>query len=497
MLDRSSSDDENFQNKSVDSLDENDKQSDNNPKKKDSQNNNNDSNKNEDFQIESNQEVNNNEVKDKDNNEENLKYSNIELNENENKKEKLNDVNDKEEKEEEPKEKIRNNNNIKLNKGNEFIQKKKQDIIQIEIDNEKTTQKKYTVYQINLINDNSIKFNSNINENNEKKILCYRRYRDFEKFYNTLKVRYPHCVFPRLSQKNYKNKLIFDPVFEENRRKELQYFINRLYFHELIGKSEEFKQFLYYSLFDEEYYNTLPKKYYYPVCEKYKNDKGYLSIGMEKFSSFFYKPKDYKKSDLEKNILEREEEFKNKDIRYNDLLKEIKVLFDTADEEAKEYKIMSNNILYLKDNSSTMYKNNENDNIKNKFNELVNLNKSFAEIIENNSIVYLSEIIDQLNNCILDVEGINKAIERYIKFNEEFKKMQEINVKNNNYILEEKEKAKNDKNEFEKCLYDDIQKYDKENNKIYEDIIQKIVLYIKAINENCDEAFQNSNFINY
>ena len=487
MEENNSSDEENFKNKSVDSLDENEKQSDKNQKENNSKNNN-DFNNNEDSKNDSEQE--------KKNNHENLKDNNIELDDN--KKERLNDLNDKEEKKEkeELREKIMSNDNyIKLNKGNEFIKNKKKDIIQIEIDNEKTTQKKFTVYQINLINDKSIKFHNNINEDNEKKILCYRRYKDFEKFYNTLKIRYPHCVFPRLSQKNYKNKLIFDPVFEENRRKELQYFINKLYFHELIGKSEEFKQFLYYSIFDEEYYNSLPKKYFYPICEKYKNDKSYLSMGMEKFSSFFYKPKDYKKSDLEKKILDREEEFKNKDARYNDLLKEVKVLFDAADEEAKEYKIISNNILYLKDNSSTMYKKNENDNIKNKFNELVNLNKNFSEIIDNNSIVYLSEIIDQLNNCILDVEGINKAIERYIKFNDDFKKLQDINVKNNNYILEEKEKAKNDKCEFEKCLYDDIQKYDKENNKIYEDIIQKIVLYIKSINEDSDEIFQNSNFI--
>ena len=496
MEEKSSSDEGNFNNPSVDSSDENEKKLDQSPKNKIIQNKNNILDNNDDFKIESREE---NKI-DKNNDNENI-YANENLKDSM----ELNGINNENNKNEELKDKIKNNDKIENNnssqyrnfsKGNELIQNKKKDIIQIEIDKEKTSQKKFTVYQINLMNDNSIKFNSNINETNEKKILCYRRYKDFEKFYNTLKIRYPHCVFPRLSQKNYKNKLIFDPIFEENRRKELQYFINKLYFHEQIGKSEEFKQFLYYSIFDEEYYNTLPKKYFYPVCEKYKNDKGYLSIGMEKLSGFFYKPKDYKKSDLEKSILDREEEFKNKDTRYNDLLKEIKALFDTADEEAKEFKIMSNNILYLKDNSSTMYKNKENDNIKNKFNELVNLNKNFAGIIENNSIVYLSEILDQLNNCILDVEGINKAIERYIKFNDDFKKIQEINVKNNKYILEEKEKAKNDKSEFEKSLYDDIQKYDKENNKIYEEIIQKIVFYIKVVNENNDEAFQNSNFIN-
>ena len=107
----------------------------------------------------------------------------------------------------------------------------------------------------------------------------------------------------------------------------------------------------------------------------------------------------------------------------------------------------------------------------------------------------MNEIIDQLNNCILDVQGINRAIDRYINFNEEFKKIQEVSSKNK-YIMEEKERAKNDKNEFEKCLYDDIQKYDKKNSQIYEEIIDKIILYIKTVNENNDEVFQNSNFIN-
>ena len=387
-----------------------------------------------------------------------------------------------------------------LNQGNELILKKKKDVFILEIDAQKSSEKVHTVYQIKQRNDNSNQFCNNIStKEDETKILCYRRYKDFDKFYNTLKFRFPHCVFPRLSQKDFlKAKVKEDSVFMENRRKQLQYFINNLYYHEQIGKSEEFTNFIYYSTFDEQYFKNRPKKFSYPECEKIKNDKGYFSMGMEKFKKFsgFSKQKDYKKSDLEKEILNRKEEFSNKDIQYNNLIKEIKDLFYTTDEEIKEYRSISNNLLYLKNNNSPKYSKKENEHNKNKFNELINLNTDFSDILENKSLIYLAEIIDVLNYCILDVEGINRAIERYENFIEEYKEIQEISVKNNKYIIEEKAKAKNDKIEFEKSLFNDIQKYDKENSDIYEKIIEKIHIYIKEINEKSYEVFENSNFLN-
>ena len=42
------------------------------------------------------------------------------------------------------------------------------------------------------------------------------RYSDFDKFYNTLKVRYPHCIFPRLSLKGF--KFNEDKTFLENKK---------------------------------------------------------------------------------------------------------------------------------------------------------------------------------------------------------------------------------------------------------------------------------------
>ena len=384
---------------------------------------------------------------------------------------------------------------INLNNGNSISSLKinrKKDVILIEIDEEKTNRNKYTVYQLIELKNNS-NFNMNDidskNQNNEKSILCYRRYSDFDKFYNVLKLRYPHCIFPRLSLKGF--KFNEDKIFLENRRKELQYFINRLYFHEEISKSEEFKHFIN-SVFDPQYYDNLPKKYSYPECEKVNNDKGYFSLGMNKIKGFFGNAKVHTQSESEREILKREEEFKNKVTKYNELLKDIKILYESAEETKKEYKIISNNFLYVKGDNNKDIENDE-DNCKNIFNELIDLNQNISKIYEDNTKKYLMDIIDQLNYCILDVEGINRAIERFNNFIKEYEKVK--NTKNaNKYVTIEKNNIDNDKDEFERFLVNDLKKYDKENEQIYEQIIQKLTFYIHKINEDELEAFNNTSF---
>ena len=384
---------------------------------------------------------------------------------------------------------------INLNNGNSISSlqiNRKKDVILIEIDEEKTSRNKYTVYQLIELKNNS-NFNMNDidskNQNNEKSILCYRRYSDFDKFYNVLKLRYPHCIFPRLSLKGF--KFNEDKIFLENRRKELQYFINRLYFHEEISKSEEFKHFIN-SVFDPQYYDNLPKKYSYPECEKVNNDKGYFSLGINKIKGFFGNAKVHNQSEGEREILKREEEFKNKVNKYNDLLKEIKILYESVEESKKEYKIISNNFLYVKGDNNKDLENDE-DNCKNIFNELIDLNQNISKIYEDNTKNYLMDIMDQLNYCILDVEGINRAIERFNNFIKEYEKVN--NTKNaNKYVSIEKSKIEKDKDEFERILLNDLKKYDKENEQIYELIIQKLIFYIHKINEEELKAFNNTSF---
>ena len=396
-----------------------------------------------------------------------------------------------------------NNENLKIISNNieEYDKPKKKDIICVEVDKEKTQQKNHTVFQISISN-NTNNFISGVPLNantEEKKILCYRRYKDFDKFYNTLKIRYPHFIFPRLSEKTNlvkNNKFFSDPEFIENRRKELQYFMNQLYLHEELGNTEEFKKFLFNSIFDEDYYSQLPPKFSYPECEKASTDKGYLSQGVQKISSFFggfvSKPnKEYTQGENEKKILKREDEFKNKSIQYSKLLSEIKIIKENSEKELNTYNIISNNLLYLRETNN----NKDIDNNKKKFNELININKNFSEVLSINSKFFNEEILEPLSYCILEIDGVNRALERYENFIKTYQMVINTNSSASKFIEEEKLKVKNDKEIFESSLSKDIQKFDLKNQKVYQKIIEKITFYLKKINQNNLEIYQKSNFI--
>jgi hypothetical protein len=278
------------------------------------------------FEIENNEDVPNNQ---------NLKDSSVDIINNNNNKNEINEI---------PKREVLD---LKKDEGSfpSFNAEKRKDAIILEYDEEKSKRNNFTVYQLIEIKQDPNSFDSQ----NKKKILCYRRYSEFDKFYNKLKLRFPHCIFPRLSQKQYiKNE---DPIFVENRRKELQYFINRLYYHEDISKSEDFKRFIN-STFDAQYFDNLPNRYSYPESFKAKSEQSYWTLGMKKLKGFFSNTKEHTPSEKEKQILSREEEFKNKSIKYSELLKDIKNLYENTQATKNEYKLISNNMLFLKDDKN-------------------------------------------------------------------------------------------------------------------------------------------------
>ena len=430
--------------------------------------NNNNSDKSDDFQIENNED---------ESNKQNLKDSSEDIINNNN------NSNNKDEIKEIPERQLLN-----LNKDNSsfssFNSEKKKDAIILEVDEEKTKRNNFTVYQLIEIKQDSNSYNKKT-----KKILCYRRYSEFDKFYNKLKSRYPHCIFPRLSQKLYIKKE--DPINVENRRKELQYFLNRLYYHEEISKSEEFKRFIN-STFDAQYFDNLPNKYSYPESFKANNDQSYWTFGIKKIKGLFSNTKEHTQSEKEKQILSREEEFKNKSTKYSDLLKDIKNLYENVEATKNEYKLISNNMLFLKDDKNKKDDNDDED-YKNNFNELIDLNKNLSEIYDNNTKNDLVDIIDQLNYCILDVEGINRAIERFRNFIKDYETVKNAKAVNK-YVSEEKSKVEHDKEDFEDNILKDLKKYDRENDFIYEQIIEKLINYIKKINEDGLKAFNETNF---
>ena len=143
-------------------------------------------------------------------------------------------------------------------------------------DKERSEQKGYTVYEISKIIED------------KKHILCYRRYDNFSKFYEALKIRYPHYIIPKLSPKKIMAKVYDDQVFIEQRRKELEFFINEIYSHDIMGKSEELQKFLNGANFDKQYFNSLLKCFDYPeTLKKINENKGIITKGMKGVSNIY------------------------------------------------------------------------------------------------------------------------------------------------------------------------------------------------------------------
>ena len=101
-------------------------------------------------------------------------------------------------------------------------------------------------------------------------------------------------------------------------------------------------------------------------------------MGVNKLYSYFSNTKETVKSEKEKEILKREEEFKNKSKKYLELLKDIKSLYENIEKTSKEYITLSNTLSYLNEDK----KQEEQDEDLN-FNELISLNGNLSKELIN------------------------------------------------------------------------------------------------------------------
>jgi len=408
------------------------------------------------------------------------------------------------------KEKEGDNNKKKIQQGNRFInssflEKKKNKAFYVKIDKEKSSKEGHIVYEISLIIYNQKK-------EIEKNILCYRRYNNFNAFYNILKIRYPHFIFPKLSPKNstktlgtnitskvLANKIYNNEAFLEQRRNELQYFINEVNNHASIGKGEEIKKFLYDATFDEQYFNSLGNYFDYPECMKKINNAGIINQGMECVSNIFNYYTGRKNTDknermLEKKISEIEQKVIKNIEKYKLTFNEIKTIYECLKEEKKEKEFLCNNLLYLK--SENIHKENNLD--KKKFNELIEINQGFKN---DNYKEYLNffenEIFYCLDFCLLDIKGEIKAIQRYKTFMQIYSKI--INYKKQNKdckeILEEQTKIKKDIDIYENTLLREIENIEEKYTKIFKDIIHKLSIYLKNSVEIIVRKYENTQVV--
>ena len=354
-------------------------------------------------------------------------------------------------------------------------------------DKERSEQKGYTVYEISKIIED------------KKHILCYRRYDNFSKFYEALKIRYPHYIIPKLSPKKIMAKVYDDQVFIEQRRKELEFFINEIYSHDVMGKSEELQKFLNGANFDKQYFNSLLKSFDYPeTLKKINENKGIITKGMKGVSdiyNYFVGNKTQKDNQREnaKKIFEKTENLDKKLEKYNSIYEEIKIIYKSFIDEREEKKFMINNLLFMKNEG--IYENNS---VKNKFNELVELNQNYNFQKSGKFLqTFEAKIVDALNFCILYLNGEQKAIKRYKNFLENYNEI--INYqkqeKDSNKIDIEQNNIKTDIETYENNLLKEIEKIEDKTNKEYENIIHTLIMSLKDSTGEFVELYENSNFV--
>lgn len=383
-----------------------------------------------------------------------------------------------------------------------ILEKKKNKTLNLEIDLEKSFKEKAILYEI------STKIKNKSYNLLEKNILCCRRYKHFNLFYNLLKIRYPQYIFPKLTPKNYINKFdllwsasdikTFSSMVNQNdslkkRRIELEYFINEVNNHFFINKSEEIKKFLKEIKFDEQYFESSVKSFYYPECEKKINNICLIDKSVNLINYFLGK-KSLNDRINSKILLDEQAKLKNKLEKYKLIFNEIKNIFSCLKKEKEEKKNLSKNLSYLKAENF----NDENNLNKKNFNELIEINKRFNNNkYDENLSFFEEEIVNPLDFCILNLIGEKNAIKRYVSFLDSYYKIidYKIQEKDNKKIIEEQIKIKNDIDLYEETLIKEIKRNEEVCTKIFKDTIHKLYIYIYNSTEEFVEKYKNISFI--
>lgn len=365
----------------------------------------------------------------------------------------------------------------------EIMKEAKDNKLYLKVNKEQSEKNGYTVYEIK----------------HKTKILCYRRYDNFRKFYEVLKIRYPHYIIPKLSPKAIMAKVYDDQIFIEQRRKELEFFINEIAKNKDIGKGEEIKIFLRSDKFDKDYFNSLLKFFDYPeTLKKIDESKGIITKGVKSVSNLYnYLIGNQNQIENEreesKKIFEKVKNLDQKLEKYQSIYNEVKNIYNIMKDENTEKKHLVNNFLFLKNEGDV-----ENNKDKKKFNELVDLHQNYDFKKEDSFIVDFEErIIYPLNFSIFYLIGEKKAINRYQLFLEQYNEI--INFKNidneNKRIALEQQKIKTDINKYEEILLKEIDKIEERTKKDYENIMNILLIRLKDSTQEFVDLYKNSNFL--
>ena len=289
-----------------------------------------------------------------------------------------------------------------------------------------------------------------VNKLNDKKVLCFRRYDNFDKLNNKLKKKFPYVIIPNLPPKNSLAKIMsYNNEFFKSRMILLTFYVNFLNNHIILKETKEFKKFINDVEFDENFFNDgnnkdnsdINNNNNYNLKNKIYNVINFLGSGI----------KTRKLNDSEILIKKLYTHYKNIIEKYQILNKNIYLYIKSIKTKGNEYKKISDNLLFIKDTFNNVKESSKNINDFAVFSEIIS--KSYLNQIELSE--KLNFKLDALINLLL---GICNSLDNYVKFIKKYEDVSEcyLQSKKNGNNLEkisfEYEFCEKMKNKYENIL---------------------------------------------
>ena len=337
-----------------------------------------------------------------------------------------------------------------------------------------------------------------INKLGDKEFKCLRRYDNFDKFNKKLKIKYPYVVIPKLTPKNpYIKIMTYDEQFYNDRRLQLEFYLNFIYNQEIIKDTKEFFKFINDANFDENFFQKIEKNipnFSSSTSEKIKNK--FFTV----FNYLGNNPKGRKLNDSEILIKKMSIHYKNIIKKYEEIKIAICDYINSIKNEEDNHKNLSDLLFYLKDSFENVENSKENLTKKSKYAKKIS--------IANKKNYKLSlKLKNKLEALISLIIGICSSLDNYIKFIEKYNEVTEtLNAAKNgkwdnlNAIIQEYDICEIMKNNYESVLLSEtnnyVEMFDNTTNvclKEFNDILVEINKEILS-EEIIDEEEKNDDF---
>ena len=296
-----------------------------------------------------------------------------------------------------------------------------------------------------------------INRLGDKEFKCLRRYDNFDKLNKKLKIKYPYVVIPKLTPKNpYIKIMTYDDQFYNDRRLQLEFYLNFIYNQEIIKDTKEFFKFVNDANFDENFFQKIEKNipnFSSSTSEKIKNK--FFTV----FNYLGNNPKARKLNDSEILIKKMSIHYKNIIKKYEEIKIAICDYINSIKTEEDNHKNLSDLLFYLKDSFENVENSKENLTKKSKYaKKISNANKKNYKLS-----LKLKNKLEALISLII---GICSSLDNYINFIEKYNEVTEtLNAAKNgkwdnlNAIIQEYDICEIMKNNYESVLLCETNNY--------------------------------------